>query len=187
MVGKHIMRRMKWILVLMIGLLLVGCLGNKFMVFDVDYSVNLARPTEEFPDPKTITPAQQAILSEYGKPDYIRIWWDSEGSYRTWMEFQRAIEKKDFVEQKQSWVYLDKKFEIRFPSQTDFQKVPLTDTLSLIARYGDPEQRTVRQDNDLNARVEVWQYYSAGKLFTILDDKIVKEQTFTQMGKKLKP
>ena len=164
----------------------ISCVREKFLGISPQFSINLAVPQADWPDPKTITPAHQAVLDQFGQPDFIRIWWDESGAVKTYLEVDRAISLKLYREKKWTWIYKEMKKEITFIGDNDFKTEPLTDKLEILCEYGDPENRKFSEDRESGQQVEIWQYYAKGKLFTFWDNTLVKEQTLPRLGTKIK-
>jgi len=76
--------------------------------------------------------------------------------------------------------------EIVFVNENNYSVVPLSDRLKVLCKYGDPESIKIDEDRETGNKIEIWQYYSAGKIFKFLDDRLIKEQTLPRLGTKIK-
>lgn len=180
------MRINRIILLSVAVIFLCGCFKKKFLILNPQFSVNLAVPTDNWPAESKLTPAQKAIFEQLGKPDYIRIWWDKEGRLKSYLNVDRAIEKKLYREAKQSWVYIRMEKEIVFINENGYTTLPLSDKLKVLCKYGDPESVKIDENKETGEKIEIWQYYSEGKIFKFLDEKLIKEQTLPRVGTKIK-
>jgi len=104
---------------------LFGCFKKKFLILNPQFSVNLALPTEDWPEESKLTPAQKAVFKQFGKPDFIRIWWDNEGRIKSYLNVDRAIDKKLYRKTKKSWVFRRIEKEIVFVNENNYSVVLL--------------------------------------------------------------
>lgn len=142
-----------------------------------DQTINFFAPGQKWPIEKLFSPVEKQVYQQYGKPDLFRFVWSRDGS----MKMREALTlqwTKDKLEEMPpfNWVYLKRNQEIKFTGNT-FEVQPLTETMHLVIKYGDPEH--VR---DIGSGVVQWTYYSIGKIYTISNDKIVGERSFPAMG-----
>lgn len=173
------------VVVVVICCTLIGCARNKLILFSSDFSVNLAKPSANWPKAKLLSPAEQGLLKEYGRPDFFRLCWSEDCELKSYMDVPlNLLVKRGY--KVISWIYINRGIEVILNGQSNYSVKPLSDKLKVLCQYGDPESRKVEMDKDLNCSVEVWQYYSAGKLFKFSGDKIISEQTFPRMGRKIK-
>ncbi len=173
--------------VIFISILACGCsLQDKHFRISPQFSVNLAVPSEEWADSDTFTSAEQAVFEQFGKPNFIRIWWDENGRIKTYLEVDRDISSRLYREKEKSWIYKNDEKEIIFPDANNFEVLPLSPKLKILCQYGDPENRKINEEVSTSKQVEVWQYYTLGKIFTFWDNILVKEQTVPRLGTKIK-
>lgn len=147
------------------------------LAFNFDQTINFFAPGKGWPVEKLLKPVELQVYQKYGKPDLFRFLWSPDGS----MKMREAVKlkwtrdtMKDIPEY--TWVYLKQNQEVVFKGDT-IQVQPLTETMQLVVKYGDPEH--VRE---IGSDVVQWTYYSIGKIYTISGDKIVGEKTFPAMG-----
>ena len=165
---------------------LSGCAKYHYLKFDQYFSINLAKPGSKWPNRNKMTEAEKALLDERGAPDYIRVWWSNEDRIVQFMEVHARMNKLEHLERKQSWIYVDSQEEVVFKGESDFFVRPLSDKLKIVSTYGDPDLIKIEEQSEDKSTREIWQYYSAGKIFTFHDERLTREQTTQKMGKKLK-
>lgn len=156
---------------------LAGCGGNKHIIeIDPRFSMNIVKTPYWFPDEEQLFPVEKDVLDRYGKPNFIRRWWRDDGSFITSSDLSGKDKEKvleDMAHQKTSYVYLAMKKEVVFSADHRSQhEQPISDTLDLICKYGDPERnRPVIIDG---RKRETWKWIDYGKMAILEDNKLVK-------------
>ncbi|MCX7012552.1 MAG: hypothetical protein NTW86_08320 [Candidatus Sumerlaeota bacterium] len=153
-----------------------GCSRNKErgVAFRRDISVNLAKPQKNWPgDPrKTLTPAQQDVLSLRGRPDFIRFHWKGGEEFAGDLEVPRDVKPEELAAVPQSWVYLRQGDEVSFPSSAQYQSDPISDRLKVVIKEGDPEDSKYIP-TPAGGEEEEWHYFSSGMVYRFRNGKLV--------------
>jgi len=181
---------MKYFTIKLIGLILpiffvASCKDKEDLSIDPDFSINLATPKKNWPHLKKISEGEKNALKKYGRPDFVRIWWNKKGRILTAKELGDSFKKNKISELHKSWIYLEPPSEIIFYLDGSFKETKLCDKLKIIGDYGDPEDIKTSSDTT-GSKCEIWTYYSAGYHFKFIDDNLVSTQEFTPMGKFMK-
>jgi hypothetical protein len=160
-----------------------GCRDKEAGVsFNPEFSINLMTPGPKWPNMKKIKPRERAAFEKYGKPDFFRLIWNRQGSIVVRDQFSRSDRErlKRAMNFETTWVYLERDMELVFTGE-QFQERRLNDEIRLIAKMGDPEAvRTVP-----GGGVE-WTFYSTGRIFRMVNGKIIDTREFPAMGGFLK-
>lgn len=203
------------IAIVMTAIALTGCRHYYAPAnFDRD-SVNIATPPRDWPDAEhwTLTPAQQEVLAERGKPEVFRAWWDTRGRL-TWGSDLAAQYRRQRVEDimlychhhdlelpfQLSWIYqtegqsffqregqeVFQGVEIYFIDDDRWEEIPLTDQIGVLIDYGDPESREGPEDWRGHV-VERWRYYREGKVFHFVDSEISNVEILPSMPLRIIP
>ncbi len=165
--------------VVAISLSLIPFFGTKQQPYQLifDKTINFFLPGEKWPNQRLFSPVEKQVYEQYGRPDMFRLLWDPTGEIK-----MRDVVQLEWTRSKMkqfppfTWVYLTRNEEVVFTGNT-YTSRPLTETMQLIIKYGDPEN--VRQIGD---GVVQWTYYSVGHIYTIAGDRVVSQQTFPAMG-----
>lgn len=146
-------------------------------VFNFDQTINIFKPGEKWPIEKLLTTTEKQVITQLGKPDCFRILWDSQGKIKVRSVLEQEWKAKGPKQlPPSSWVYLQRNEEVIFVNGT-YRAQPLTDTIQLVIKMGDPELV-----KNISSDVTQWTYYSTGKIFTISSDKVVETKEFPPMG-----
>lgn len=160
------------------ALILGGCKLDQDIAMDFDYSVNVFRPGPKFPNHKKLKPSEKELFDRYGKPDFIRVYWNRDGDLRTRNQLQGELQgKKPKKMPPYAWLYLKQGREY-FINETTFEERPVTERVRIICEHGDPEDI-----KDLMGGRIQWTYYSTGRIFTIVGDRVVDVKEFPAMGR----
>jgi hypothetical protein len=149
--------------------------------FNPDFSINLMAIGEKWPPKKGKTKLkdnQQAAFEKFGRPDFLRILWNRQGTIMIRDQFNAAdkARMKKAPTMESSWVYLNRGVEVIFTPQGTVER-RINDEVRLIARMGDPEAvRTVG-----NGMTE-WTFYSTGRIIKMLNGQIVETREFPAMS-----
>jgi hypothetical protein len=188
--GSFSAKRLPFLLILLCvstALILPSCKKDDRLSLDPSFSINLVRPGKNYPSTKLIrkrllSQAKIEIFENYGRPDFIRLWWTEDGRIQRYLEVDRRL--KSILDQKQSWIYLDSDIEFVFDTEEKYRELPMTDKIRTICKLGDPEDvKTLSNSSPLK---ENWNYYSIGLILTFIDGKIVKKATHPPMGNIIK-
>ncbi|MBM3333078.1 hypothetical protein FJY63_00285 [Candidatus Sumerlaeota bacterium] len=150
------------------------CVGSetcrKHLDFDIDsrFSSNLARPTDEWPDLTQLSPVEIEVYDKYGGPDFLRIWYNRTGAIVDSREAGGFVRSEAVRNLPKSWVFLDRRVEIRFPSKSRYEEVALTDQLLVLCHRGDPTRRERQSRSDGTVR-EIWTYWDVGEQYFFID------------------
>ncbi|MFH0792800.1 MAG: hypothetical protein V2A74_02075 [bacterium] len=175
------MLRRFWLLLLLPGLL-VGCGQKDEIGISPEFSMNLARPVNAWPKNQHLTPAQKYIFDEYGPPEYLRLWWVSDGMLQSQNQVQRILRSKEIKEIKSSWLYPQKNVEVLFDSPDNYRELPIGDRLGILMQFGDPDGQRVNTSYKEGLE-EWWTYYSRGEIYIFRDGKLFeKRNDFPPMG-----
>lgn len=167
-------------------LLLPACREEQGINLDMNFSVNVANPEKDFPNLETLPNSKKEIYYQYGRPDFIRLWWTSDGKPQRYLDVDtRLRDPRTKNTLKQSWIYLGQNAEFIFDSGEQYRQIPLTDKTLTICQYGDPED--VKEVTAIDgAFEETWNYFSRGVIIRFRDEKIVHRQNYTPMGRFIK-
>jgi hypothetical protein len=180
------------LLTLILGICLAGSFGcnrkKELIELDPRFSFNLAPVPPSFPgeDFAALTPNQQEVFLKYGKPDFIRFYWISDGTFITSSDLsgKGPTMEQTIAETKKTWIYTGRnEREVEFLSNGGYVEHPLTEKLRLIARYGDPNDKSPPKRDDRGRVREYWQWIDHGMLIEFLDDQEVNRQHFTATGR----
>jgi hypothetical protein len=176
----HFSRCSAWAVLLTVFL---GCALSSQLMFNPNFSVNLAEPGKKWPKDKTLTPAQSEVLAKYGPPDYFHIWWTRQGDIQTYLKVDRKFPR--ILDYDHSWIYLQRNEDIVFKGNSHYGALPISDQLRTVCEYGDPDdiKKNVNRDGVL---VETWQYYSYGVMLKFCDGTLSERQEFPPMGTYIK-
>ena len=190
--GRPWGRRLPLLLVLALPLAgVTGCARDKQVIeFDRRFSINVVKTPYWFPGKRTpLSPAQEEVLFNMGRPDLIRFWWRTDGTLITSSdltgrqpeELGRQLQTMDH-----SWIYLDAikggGREVMFLNNGRSYKVrPLDEILALVCKYGDPNDRSSPQIAD-GIRHETWRWLEFGIQVELVDGRVVNESHFQATG-----
>lgn len=154
------------------------------LTVDPSFSINLSTPQRNWPNEKKLSPQEKEAYKKYGRPDFVRIWWDKRGKLMTQKEVGEKLKKTkgNYKTFKKSWIYIDKEREIIFPQNDTFKEQPLTDKLTTVTEYGDPQEIKMNIVIYDDMKCDRWTYWSQGKHFDFVGDKLVKTHDFAPMG-----
>lgn len=190
MILRHARTSFQWVGLALIGLMLASACGSwgqpKVVELNDRYSLNVARTPRWFPDPKMIrTPAEEEILSKYGKPDYIRFWWNVDGELINSSDLSGRDQQQvgeDMAYADKSWIYYRDKREIVFRHDSnDYIEQDLDEVIGLVCRYGDPNmiQGSRIVDDVLH---ETWTWIEHGWQYDLIAGKVVKRRRVPKTG-----
>jgi hypothetical protein len=185
---------------------LAGC--ERFVppaVFDME-SVNVGRLPENWPEGQELTEAQEEVLAERGKPDFIRARWDAHGRLSTGDELWTRYRRQRVVDImlmhhhhdlplpfEISWIYQapdQERFqrgpeevfrgdEVIFLNNTEYDVQPVSDQLGVVLDHGDPEE--IRASEHWQGHLmEHWVYFHAGLIFHFFDGRIDRVERIAQ-------
>lgn len=160
-----------------------SCPNPTVLNMDTGFSVNLARPAATWPRLDRLSLAEIEAYEQHGKPDYFRIWYSHRDEITSKWEASPILRRKSVSGLPRSWVYEEKKIELRFPSPSKFEEVPLSDKLQVLCHRGDPQDRPDIQTLKSGAIRESWMYYDVGEKYIFLDGHLARKQVFTPMGR----
>ncbi len=154
------------------------------LTVDPGFSLHLAYPQKNWPPKKKLSAIEMEVYAKMGRPDYIRIWWDRNGKLMTQKELREKFKrsKNDYKTFKKSWIYIDNETEIVFPKTEGYKEVPFSDKMKILAEYGDPQDIKINVTSFEDMKCDRWTYWSNGKHFDFVGDKLVKTQDFEPMG-----
>lgn len=159
---------------------------EKAIEIDHRFSYNVAKVPSWFPpEDYEPSPTEKAILTQRGKPDFIRFWWFQDGEFITSSDLSGKSDKIDEVmaETKRTWVYIGDGKEIEFLEQGGYLEHPLTEQLKLICRYGDPTTKTPPKADDRGHMRESWSWIEAGLRIDFIDGAEYKREHFQGTGR----
>ena len=137
-------------------------------------SVNVAQVSENWPkDQAKLPKVQQEVIRQFGVPDYVHLWWNrnlpitSADEVRS-IRFQGGWTSKPL---RTSWIYLEKRQEVDFKKNDDFDVKPLDERIRVLCEMGDPDQ--VKQYIQQGDRMESWIYYGRGRIYRFVNEKLV--------------
>ena len=172
-----------------LALLGIGC-GNKEVIeIDHRFSNNVVKTPAWFPGEKTVLSAgEQEVIFRRGNPDFIRFWWNSEGSIVDTSDFS-GKSREDLDESmgtvKKSWIYMFDKKEIMFTnSREGYRERDLEESLELICQHGDPGTRSKIVSRG-GHEYQTWSWLENGLQVELMDNKVIKKNylhTGTGMG-----
>lgn len=176
------------------ALLLVSAVGGCATKYNYGvnerFSMNLGPVPPWFGDPKApLRPAEKEVLERRGRPDFIRVWWKSNGAPITSSdlagrrdEYQILVNAAD-----KSWVYLKaekggKDEEVVFLNDGAAYRVqPLSEQLKLLCQYGDPSNKITPVVIDGESH-ETWMWYEHGLQLELVNGHVVKSKNFPATG-----
>jgi hypothetical protein len=162
-----------------------GCNRKKVIKLDPRFSYNVVRVPSWFPeDEAQLSPAQREVLQRFGRPDFIRFWWNPEGTFIVSSDLagKQAEVPQMLHAAKQTWIYLtDRKTEVEFRGESYFPH-PVTEKLALVCRYGDPSQKNPPKRGPDGRVRESWRWTDFGLLIDFIDDQEVSRKHFTPTG-----
>jgi hypothetical protein len=178
--------RLGWLSLLLAPLLAVGCSHAKYQYgLDDHFSMNMIRPPAWLGDPKAdLKPAEKEVLQRRGRPDFIRVWWNSDGSL---IRSSDLAFRSDQVPQlikaaRKSWIYLgsgEKGEEVNFLRDgASYSAKELSEPIRLICEYGDPERSTPVMVN--GEKRETWIWVDRGMKATLVDGKVDSTMEFSR-------
>lgn len=162
-----------------------GCNKQPRLAINPEYSWNLVRPQPEWPGEKPedfLRPAEQEALAAYGRPDAVRVIYDSSRRLVTRVEVDTYFtgkKPKKVEDFEHGYIYYLKGIEVIMHPSGEIEDVPLSDQLKLIYQHGDPDSRTARP----NSKQETWAYYTLGRRYQFLEGHIISEESFPPMGR----
>jgi hypothetical protein len=155
-----------------------GCDSKKIgVIFKSNYSCNLAFPDVNWPGnpERTLTPVQQEIYKEWGRPDLIRFWWNTEDDFVGLFQIPSDPTPEELAEVKQSWIYKREFNEIVFDGPVTSVAMAIDDRLAVVIGYGDPENRRFTEGPG-GVEQEVWHFYSRGRQVTFQGEKLIEDK-----------
>lgn len=174
---RTVLRRPVGVVAISLGL--IPFFGAKTQPYELnfDQTINFFQPGAKWPIERLFSPVEKQVYEQYGRPDLFRFLWSPTGELKM-REAVRLEWTRDKLKTMPShtWVYVQRNEEVVFSGNTVTTR-PLTETMHLIIKYGDPEN--VKQ---IGNGVTQWTYYSVGKIYTIAADRVVSTQDFPAMG-----
>lgn len=154
------------------------------LTIDPNFSINLAKPQKNWPKKKKMTKTEKEVFEKYGKPDLVRIWWNKKGNLVSQAEVREMFKntQKNYTNLKKSWLYEEEEKEIIFQKDGTYKEEKFTDRLRTMVENGDPEEIKIGVKVYNEVSTDRWTYWSKGKHFDFVEDKLVKTDTFTPMG-----
>lgn len=143
------------------------------------FSFNVFEPPKWWPDEDSFTSRDKVIgnlkkqyYDEHGAPDYLRVWYNPEG---TPLPRESVTHSRELPEPKSfSWIYLSRNVEVVFTRQGAEEK-PISDEVKTICENGDPDEvRFI--GHDPNIRMVRYIYHQKGLQIDFQNFKIVKKQ-----------
>lgn len=150
------------------------------------FSVNIINPSRTWPNFDNLTPAMIEALDKEGRPDHFRVWFNPYGELANQRQARTLIKEEELGRKPWSWIYLRKEIEVRFPTSTQYEKVPLSDKLKVLCERGDPQQRPDIQQMKSGSIKESWFYYDVGRKYVFIDEELAEVQIFQGMGPHMK-
>lgn len=177
------------VLALLLAIGLGACASDPPTIeIDDRFSMNLARVPGWFPgegdERVALTATEEAVLREMGKPDFIRFWWRSDGSFISSSDLSGKAEiiPDMFTDMKKTWIYRRNELEVEFLPQGGFLEHPMSEKLRLVCDYGDPSMKTPPRPNSRGQLKESWTWIGHGLIIEFLDDVEVARRHFTGTG-----
>ena len=193
--------------VMLASLLGLGCHRKpKTIEIDHRFSYNVARVPSWFPAEKrvpmrrkiahvmtlglvsdnppvgsSLSPAEQEVLDRKGKPNFIRFYWNPQGTFITSSDLSgKNLDLADILkETKRTWIYVADKTEIEFHENGSRYDVhPVTEKLQLICAYGDPTGKTPPKPDKGGRMHESWEWVEQGIRIEFVDDKELHRDYF---------
>jgi hypothetical protein len=176
-------------------LLALGCMMSPPLIVKLDhhFSMNVGKPPTGFPDKRLkLSAAESEVLARRGNPDFIRIWWRSDGSLITSSDLSGHHDEMNPMlnASKKSWIYLntgdkensgkDNGEEVIFVG-SGYKVRPLDQKLKLVCTYGDPDDRSAPTMRD-GATFETWRWIEYGIQIELMDGKEVSRTNFNASG-----
>lgn len=169
------------LLVAITMLSLAAACDKELYDLDLDWSVNVFKPSAKWPNLKKMKPEERAVYDKYGRPDFFRVQWDKAGSIKLREELEKELQgKKPKTLPPFSWVYLKENREVVFDNQRPVER-PLTEPVKIVIANGDPEDV-----KEVYGGVKQWMFFSTGKIYKIAGNQVIESKDFPAMGKYLK-
>jgi len=146
-----------------------------------NFSYNLAVPDARWPRLNLLSPAENEVYQKYGKPDYFRLWYNKQGDLVSGREAGPIVRARKLRDLRRSWIYEDKKIEVKFRSPAKSEEVPLSDQLQVLCLRGDPQERDPQIRNGILR--EMWTYFDKGEKYIFMDGRLAEKQLFKGVGK----
>lgn len=168
-------------------LLAMGCGRNKeVLTFDHSFSYNLMRVPEWYPGEKTVlSPTEKEIIGRMGPPDFFRFWWNEDGDFVTSSDLHRQFREmnENMKGVKQTWIYAREEREIEFKPTGEYFEHPLPQKIKLIARYGDPSEKSPPRSDARGRTYETWIWIDHGLKVEFMDGMEIKRDHFSGTGR----
>ena len=165
----------------------LGCSrGEKHQVdFRTEFSKNVVPTPLWFPGEIETSPAERSVLRKRGAPDYLRYWWNPDGSLVTSSDL-RSLDleerKRKLTVMRKSWIYTRDNEEVIFtPDGGEYKIQPISEVIRLICRYGDPSIKNEPVYHD-GVRRETWLWIDHGLKVVLEDGKVVEQESFSPTG-----
>lgn len=154
------------------------------------FSMNIGPVPPWLTDPKApLRPAEKEVLERRGMPDFIRVWWKTDGSPITSSDLSgRHDEYQEIVNAApKSWLYVraekgDKDEEVVFVNDGASYRVrPLSEQLKLLCQYGDPSNKITPVVID-GLKHETWMWYEHGLQLELVNGHVISSKNFPATG-----
>ena len=181
---------------------LIGATGcarrQQILKTDPRFSVNVTRTTSAFPGPQeprawyavwrpaplVLSDAEQETFDRLGRPDFVRLWWRTDGTFISSSDLADRIRQvPDLVARTpRSWVYLDRDEEVVFAGDGLHSRTQaISPQLRIICELGDPthkSQPVMRSGQSC----QQWVWVDHGLIVEFLDGVPAQRRPFTGTG-----
>lgn len=159
---------------------------KEFVRIDPRFSFNVAKVPNWFPgEDLPLNDTEKIVYLTKGAPDYIRFWWNDEGTFIRSSDFSgRMSEVSDMVKDvERSWIYLKEGIEVRFPRRGGYAEETVDDMTRAVCNFGDPTSRATPKFTKDGKLRENWRWVDMGVLIDFLDREEIRRTYFQGTGK----
>jgi len=186
--------RVRWVVPALLAIGVAGCTPRDSLIFifgpnnvmegmNPQYSFNVISPPWWWPDEDTfakdnpIGDAKRDYYAQYGRPDWLRVWYNKDGV----MLSRNEINQREGLPMPKgvSWIYLDRDVEVSFISSSPVEK-PIDDEIATLCEMGDPDE-VKALDEFSTARAVRYVYRREGMFIDFQDFKKGKIQRVPPM------
>lgn len=153
---------------------------------DRTFSYNLIRVPRWYPGEEIrLDPMELDMLYRRGRPDFLRLWWNPDGSFVTSSDLYQQFNDMptNLGAIKKTWIYAYDEVEIEFRNDGSIREHPLTEMVSLICKYGDPSLKNPPKADRRGRMKETWLWYDWGLKVEFLDGMEISRDHFTATGR----
>jgi len=130
-------------------------------------------------------PAEQDVFQRYGRPNFIRIWWNPNGKFITGNDLSgKMLDIEDRMKAaRQTWIYLgERDIEIEFKSSGGYLEHPVSEQLRLICENGDPTSKLAPKTDSGGHFKESWTWADVGLHVEFLDGHEIARSYYLPTG-----